>query len=70
MYTERAVDMNLYRFELNPWHFAMKPEVGLLYEISEKTSLKLAGKYYYGFKTDDLDSQGYFTVSLGFAFHF
>jgi len=70
MYTERAVDMNLYRFELSPWHFAMKPEVGILYEISNKTSLKLAGKYYYGFETDDLDSQGYFTVSLGFAFHF
>ncbi|MBN2175113.1 MAG: outer membrane beta-barrel protein [Bacteroidales bacterium] len=68
MYTERIVDMNLYRFELSPWHFAMKPEAGMMYEISDKTDLKLAGKYYYGFNTEDLDSQGYFTVSLGFAF--
>jgi outer membrane protein len=70
MYTERATDMNLYRFEISPWHFAMKPEVGLLFDISSNTALKLAAKYYYGFKTSDLDSQGYFTVSAGFAFHF
>jgi hypothetical protein len=70
MYTERATDMNLYRYEISPWHFAMKPEVGLLFDISGNTALKLAAKYYYGFKTSDLDSQGYFTVSAGFAFHF
>lgn len=70
LYTERATDMNLYRYELNPWHFAMKPELGFLYDISGNTSLKVAGKYYYGFETSDLESQAYFTVSAGFAFHF
>jgi outer membrane protein len=67
LYTKRTVDMNLYRFESDEWQFAMKPEVGLLYEVSGNTALKLAAKYYYGLETDDLESQGYFTVSVGFA---
>lgn len=70
MYTERSVDINLYRFEISPWQFLLKPELGAMYGISDKTSLKLDAKYYYGFKTEDLDSQGYITVSVGFAFHF
>lgn len=71
MYTERVTDMGTWRLEENPWHFAMKPEVGFLYELSYNTSLKLAAKYYYGFKTGELDDpQDYISVSAGLAFHF
>ncbi len=70
MYSERTLDMGIYRWEENPWHFALKPEVGFLYHVSQGTSVKLAGKYYYGFQSGDLDSQGYFTVSVGLAFGF
>lgn len=68
MYSERAVDMGTWRLVENPWHFAIKPELGLLYEVSSATSFKLAVKYYNGFKSGDLETQGYFTVSAGFAF--
>jgi len=70
MYTERATDMGLWRLEQNPWQFAIKPEAGFMYSISNSTSLKLGLKYYEGFKAGDLDSQGYFTISTGFAFGF
>lgn len=70
MYTERSTDMNLYRREQNPWHFAVKPEVGFLYELSYSTSLKFGAKYYYGFKSGNLDEpQGYISISAGLAFH-
>ena len=69
MYTERATDMGTWRLEENPWSFAVKPELGLLYELSFSTSFKLAAKYYNGFKTGQLDNQGYFSISAGFAFH-
>ena len=69
MYSERSTDMNLYRLEENPWHFALKPEIGLLYELSLSTSFKLAAKYYHGFKSGELENQGYFSISAGLAFH-
>ncbi|MBU2651828.1 MAG: OmpW family protein [Bacteroidetes bacterium] len=70
LYTERATDMGIWRIVQDPWHFAIKPEAGILAEISGNTSAKIAVKYYNGFKSGDLDSQGFMAVSLGFAFGF
>lgn len=67
MYSERATDMNLYRLKQNSWQFAMKGELGVLYEISYTSSVKLALKYYNGFKTGKLDNQGFMSINLGMA---
>jgi outer membrane protein W len=67
IYSERATDMNLYRLEQNTWQFALKGEVGVLYEMSYAAAIKLAAKYYNGFKTGTLENQGYFSISLGMA---
>jgi outer membrane protein len=70
MYSERATDMGTWRLFENAWHFALKPELGILYEMSYSTSFKLAAKYYSGTKSGDLDeAQNYISVSAGFAFH-
>jgi outer membrane protein W len=68
IYSERNTQMNLYYLEENSWQFAMKGELGLLYELSYHTSLKVAAKYYNGFKTGTLNNQGYFSISAGMAF--
>lgn len=67
IYSERATDMNLYRMREKTWQFALKGEVGLLYEINYSSAVKFAAKYYNAFKTETLDSQGYFSISLGMA---
>lgn len=67
MYSERATDMNIYRWLEKTWHFALKGELGVLYEVSYNTNIKFAAKYYNAFKTSDLDSQGYISLSLGMA---
>lgn len=67
IYSERATDMNLYRMTEKTWQFALKGEVGVLYEISYSSSVKFAAKYYNAFKTETLDTQGYFSLSLGMA---
>jgi len=67
LFSERATDMNLYRIQENTWQFALKGEAGFLYELSYNSSVKFAAKYYNGFKTNSLDSQGYFSLSLGMA---
>jgi outer membrane protein len=70
LYSERILDMGMYRWEENPWHFALKPEFGLMYEMSPGTAFKLGLKYYTGFKAGELDTQGYLTISAGLAFTF
>ncbi|WP_020527632.1 outer membrane beta-barrel protein [Flexithrix dorotheae] len=70
LYSERTTDMGTWRIEENPWHFALKPEVGFLYEISYSTSFKLAAKYYHGFQAGELsEPQGYISISTGIAIH-
>jgi hypothetical protein len=67
MYSERSTDMNLYRLKLNSWQFALKGEVGILYEVSYTSSVKFAVKYYNGFKTNTLENQNYLSINLGMA---
>lgn len=69
VYSERNVEMGIWVIEDNPWQFAMKPEAGFLYKISYGTSLKLGVKYNVGLG-GDLGTQGYVSVSAGFAFGF
>ncbi|MDZ7635178.1 MAG: hypothetical protein U5L72_12435 [Bacteroidales bacterium] len=68
MYSLQNTDMGTYTFEKDAWHFALRPELGLLVEAAPGTSLTLASKYYYGFKAGDLPAQGYLTVNVGFVF--
>lgn len=65
MYTLQNTDMGLYTFERRAWHFAMRPELGILFKTGSNFSLSLLTKYYYGFKSGELPSQGYFTVNFG-----
>jgi outer membrane protein len=69
MYTERSTQMGIWYVEENPWQFALKPEVGMMYSMSGGSAVKLGFKYYTGIG-GDLGTQGYFTISAGFAFKF
>jgi len=69
MYSRRNTDMNLYTIEQEAWHFALRPEIGLLYSMSDMTSAYLGVKYYTGFKAGEFDtSQSYFAINVGFVF--
>ena len=69
MYSERNLSMGIWYVEENPWQFAMRPEAGFMYKFSYGTALKLGFKYTAGLG-GDLGTQGYFTISTGFAFGF
>jgi outer membrane protein W len=64
IFSERRTDMSQYIFTLDAWHFALKPELGVLYN-TDGASLSLSSKYYYGFKTGDLPAEGFFTINVG-----
>jgi hypothetical protein len=67
MYNIRSTDMGLWRVEEKTWHFALKPEIGFLYELSPAAALKVSGKYYVGFAAGGLETQSYFALSAGIA---
>jgi hypothetical protein len=68
MYTLQNTDMSTYTFEKDAWHFALRPEIGLLIKAAPGVGLTINTKYYYGFKAGDLPSQAYLTVNFGFVF--
>ncbi|HZX74845.1 MAG TPA: outer membrane beta-barrel protein [Cyclobacteriaceae bacterium] len=69
MYSRRNTDMNLYTLESEAWHFAVRPEVGLMYSMSDATAAYLGFKYYTGLKSGDFEkSQSYFAINVGFVF--
>ncbi|MFN8256737.1 MAG: outer membrane beta-barrel protein [Bacteroidales bacterium] len=65
MYTLRNTDMNLYTFETDSWQFSLRPELGIIFEPQPGIGILLGAKYYYGFKTADLEGQGFFTLNVG-----
>jgi len=67
MYTIRTTDMGIWRVEDKVWQFALKPELGLIYEAGYNTSLKLEAKYYTGFGSS-LETQSFLAISTGFVF--
>jgi opacity protein-like surface antigen len=69
IYSERNTEMGIWVLEENPWQFAMKPEVGFLYQFAGYNAFKLSAKYNVGMG-GDLGTQAYVTVSAGFAFGF
>jgi outer membrane protein W len=66
IYEERRVDVNLYSFSQDTWHFAVAPEVGLVFPMGWVVRGVLSVRYHYGFKANDFTPQ-YFTFSLGLA---
>jgi hypothetical protein len=68
MYSLQNTDMGSYTFEKDAWHFALRPEIGILIQPSPGLGFTIASKYYYGFKAGDLPAQGFFTINVGFVF--
>jgi len=70
IYTRRNTDMNLYTVEQEAWNFALQPEVGFLYTLTDGAAIYLSGRFNQGFKAgNELESdQSYFTLNVGFSF--
>jgi len=70
IYTRRNTDMNLYTLEQEAWNFALQPEVGFLYHLTDGASAIVTGKFNQGFKAGSelTSAQSFFTLNIGFAF--
>jgi outer membrane protein W len=68
MYSLQNTDMSAYTYEKDAWHFALRPEIGVILDVAPGMGFMVTSKYYYGFKAGDLPAQGYFTINVGFVF--
>jgi hypothetical protein len=69
IYDLRNTDMGMWTIEENNWHFLLAPEVGITYDLSIATGIKVSARYDNAFKTSDADGFGNLNINVGFVFH-
>ena len=70
MYSKRQTLFGSYVIYQEAWHFAIKPEAGIIYEIHNRTGIKFSAAYYVGFESKDLETQAYISLNFGLVFLF
>jgi len=69
-YFEMRTDMGLYNISNdNMWSVGFQPEAGLLIGISDNLRLNISTKYNHIFKNPSIDTQGYYSFSIGFMLY-
>jgi hypothetical protein len=58
----------VFTVEDDAWHFSLRPEAGLMFDVNYRFAMKLNFRYVQGFNTKDLDGQNYLAIGLGFVF--
>ena len=67
IYDNREVDLGLLTDSADAWFFAIKPEVGVLFNINSFSGIKIGAKYYQTFDARDLDAYSYFSFNIGYV---
>lgn len=67
IFFSRYMDMGQFRITDEEWHFALKPEFGVLVSLAPDMDLILAYRLMNGFATSDSEQQNYMTFNVGFV---
>ncbi len=70
MFSTSELDMGVWAFTDDTWHFLLKPEIGFVYEINPGFGLTVSGKYYAAFETKETLSRNYIAANVGIAWGF
>jgi outer membrane protein len=66
-HSRNSLDMGMYRWEEDVWHFALRPEAGLIYTLNYNVGLIVTGKYYSNSASGDVSARNFMTVNVGLA---
>lgn len=67
---EMRTDMGLYNITNDKmWSVGFQPEAGLLIGLTDNLRLNISTKYNHIFKNSSIDSQGYYSLSIGFMLY-
>lgn len=67
VFMSRFVDMGVFRVTEEEWHFALKPEAGVLVNLAPDMDLILGLRYNNAFATSDTDAISYMMFNVGFV---
>lgn len=67
LFRETVMDIGLYRFSDESWHFALRPEVGLLFEPEPGVGVNINVKYMSAMKTEDMGTANSISLNVGVA---
>ncbi len=67
MYASRFTDMGIWRLTEDGWHFALKPEAGVLVSANPDMDILFGFRYNYAFETTDAKEQSFMTFNIGFV---
>ncbi len=68
IYEESRLDISVFALSDKTWHFAVAPEIGLIFPVDWHIKAHLSARYNYGFKASNR-TIGYFTIGLGLAWN-
>ena len=66
IYEETRLDISTISVSDKTWHFAVAPEIGLIFPVDWHLKAHLSARYNYGFRASDRTVQ-YFTIGIGLA---
>lgn len=64
----RDRDVGIFRFEEDQWHFALRPEVGLQFDLSYSTLARLSVLYNHAFSAGELGSYSHLAFNVGITY--
>jgi hypothetical protein len=67
MVVDQRIDLGIFVQRLSTSHFAFKPELGAIYQISDYVGIKFSGKYYQSVGNSTIDSQSLLGFNIGFV---
>lgn len=70
LYSYSRLDMGIYSFTDDAWHFLVRPELGVLISTSSQADFIFAAKYNNAFKTQQDPSRSYLSLNVGFVWKY
>ena len=67
IFMSRYIDMGQFRVSEDGWHFALKPEAGVLVNLNPDMDLILGLRYNNAFATSNANAVDYLTFNIGFV---
>ncbi|UOK41549.1 MULTISPECIES: outer membrane beta-barrel protein [Flavobacterium] len=67
-YIFKRTEMGVFLIDDEAFQFAMRPEVGAIFQAGPNANISFTAKYLIGTDADDIDAVNYFALNLGFVF--
>jgi hypothetical protein len=69
-YNRQDTAMTLYSLQIDPWHFALAPQIGVILGLDAGISAYLSTRYNINFETEELGYQSYMGLNIGLTYHY